>query len=243
MAKKFFDSKEYTKQRDIAQKRMKRAYSQGLSEYIHIPTIKEIKSGLVNPEAATRALKNYLSGGSTVTAIKQTGLVPEFRKFQQLPEERPLTESEKQDRRRQQARSYRQRKRIREGAKSPENAKRRISYLKALDTFVEGARRQGKNLGIDVSSMSPKEAAAFAAYMDYRFAQGDFTQKYVVDEFIHDYVVLKSQGHKPENIMKDFAAFVKDQLELEDEAAAMDGLSKEETRDFWFDFVGDERLW
>ena len=41
----------------------------------------------------------------------------------------------------------------------------------------------GRNIGINLRSMSPAQAEAFVEYMDYRFSQGDYKRKYVIDEF------------------------------------------------------------
>ena len=54
-----FDFKEYTRIRDIVQKRIKRASAAGLAPMVHVPTVKEIKAGIVNPQEALRALKGY----------------------------------------------------------------------------------------------------------------------------------------------------------------------------------------
>ena len=47
-----FNSAEYTKLRDIAQKRQKRLSAAGYAAPIHIPTVKEIKAGIVSPGLA-----------------------------------------------------------------------------------------------------------------------------------------------------------------------------------------------
>lgn len=234
-----FDSKEYTRLRDIAQKRMKRAVSQGLSSPIHFPTVREIKAGIVDPGQAKRALSAFLSGGSTVKAIKQTGLVPEFRSFPQLPEKRRLTTEEEKARKRERDRLYRQRKRIREQARSETQSKKHESFLKALDTMSRQFKRMGRDLGLDLSKMTPGEAAAFTAYMEYRFAQGDFTQMYVIDEFIQDFSKLRQRGHKAGEIINDYQGWLAHQHDVKGRADNMDGLSGFETYSTWRNFVGD----
>ena len=99
MAKQI-DFKEYTRIRDIVQKRIKRAFQAGLAPLFHVPTVKEIKAGLVSSSEAMRALKEYYSGGSQVKAIRQTGLVPEFKSFPTLPKEKTLSKSEKRQKQR-----------------------------------------------------------------------------------------------------------------------------------------------
>lgn len=234
-----FDSKEYTRLRDIAQKRIKRAAAQGIAPAVHVPTVREIRSGIVDPGQAMRELKRFISGGSTVTAIKQTGLVPEFREFPQLPPKRKMTTEEQKARKRERDRLYRMRKAIEKEAVSSVQAKKHASYLKALQTISRQYKRMGRDLGIDLASMTPSEAAAFAAYMDYRFAQGDFTQMYVIDEFIQDFSKLRSKGHKPGEIVNDFNIFLAHQAEVKNRADNMEGLSSDFVLQSWFRFVGD----
>ena len=176
-----FNSAEYTKLRDIAQKRQKRLSAAGYAAPIHIPTVKEIKAGIVSPGLALQELKNYLSGGSTVKAARQTGLVPDFKQFPELPKPKPITEAERIQRKKEQQHLYRQRKRIREKL-SPEKQNRYNAYLKALETISKAWKSKGRNIGIDLQSMSPAEAQAFVEYLDFRFSQGDFSQHYVIDE-------------------------------------------------------------
>ena len=96
--------KDYTRLRDIAQKRQKRLSAAGLAAPIHIPTVKEIKAGMVDADTAMRTLKSYLSDASTVTAAKQTGIVASFQKFPELPPQPKMSADELRERRRQQAR-------------------------------------------------------------------------------------------------------------------------------------------
>lgn len=234
-----FDSKEYTRLRDIAQKRIKRAAGQGIAPAVHVPTIREIRSGIVDPGQAMRELKKFISGGSTVTAIKQTGLVPEFRQFPTLPPKQKLSTEEKKARKRERDRFYRMRKRIEKQSVSEAQSKKQASYLKALQTISRQYKKMGRDLGIDLMSMTPSEAAAFSAYMDYRFAQGDFTQMYVIDEFIQDFSKLVNRGHKPGEIVNDFNLFLAHQNEVRARADSMNGLSSADFNNMWFKFVGD----
>lgn len=228
-----FNSKEYTRIRDIVQKRMKRAVSAGLMAPVHFPTVKEIKSGIVDPGQAMRALQRYYSGGSQVKAIRQTGLVPEFRQFPELPKQRKLTSEEQKQRRREQQRFYRQRAKVRKAALSPEKAKRYESYLKALDTVAKSWGEAGRDIGINLKSMSPAEAQAFVEYMDYRFSQGDYKRRYVIDEFIQDFVRLKRSGHKPQNITKDFENFLENRQSLSNRKDQMEGITGSEFMGLW----------
>ena len=237
MAKQI-DFKEYTRIRDIVQKRIKRAAKAGLSPMVHVPTVKEIKAGLVNPSEAMRALKGYYSGGSQVKTIRQTGLVPEFKSFPTLPEEKPLSKAEKKQKQREYQRDYRRRRKVRETAITPEKGKKYESYLKALESVSRTWKRAGKDIGIDLRSLSPSQAQAFVEYMDYRFSQGDFTQRYVIDEFIQDFSKLLSKGHSAKNIVNDFNLFLENRMQLQGRMDSMEGIQSWEFSGLWDDFIG-----
>lgn len=232
------DFKEYTRIRDIVQKRIKRASAAGLAPMVHVPTVKEIRAGIVDPAEALRALKGYYSGGSQVKTIRQTGLVPSFRSFPTLPEQPPLSNEQKRQRERDRQRDYRRRRKVRETAISPEKGKKYEGYLKALETVSRTWKRAGKDIGIDLRSLSPSQAQAFVEYMDYRFSQGDFTQRYVIDEFIQDFSKLLSKGHSAKNIVNDFNLFLENRMQLENRMNNMEGIPSWEFSGLWDDFIG-----
>lgn len=232
------DFKEYTRIRDIVQKRIKRASKAGLAPLVNVPTVKEIKAGIVDPQEALRALKGYYSGGSQVKTIRQTGLVPEFKSFPTLPKEKPLSKSEKKQRQREYQRDYRRRRKVRETAITPEKGKKYESYLKALESVSRTWKRAGKDIGIDLRSLSPSQAQAFVEYMDYRFSQGDFTQRYVIDEFIQDFSKLLSKGHSAKNIVNDFNLFLENRMQLQGRMDNMEGIQSWEFTGLWDDFIG-----
>ena len=237
MAKQI-DFKEYTRIRDIVQKRMKRAAAAGLAPLIHVPTVKEIKAGIVDPQEALRALKGYYSGGSQVKTIRQTGLVPTFKSFPTLPQMPPLSKDQKRQRDRERQRDYRRRRKVRETAITPEKGKKYESYLKALESVSRTWKRAGKDIGIDLRSLTPTQAQAFVEYMDYRFSQGDFTQRYVIDEFIQDFSRLLSKGHSPKNIVNDFNLFLENRMQLQGRMDNMEGIPSWEFSGLWDDFIG-----
>lgn len=220
-----FDNKEYTRLRDIVVKRNKRAVEAGLMPLVHFPTIREIKAGVVSPGEAMQAVTGYYSGGSQVKAIRQTGLVPEFKTFPVLPFE----QVDLKERKRLQQREYRRRRKVREIATSPEQVKRFEGYLKALYT-VE--RKFKFNLNI-----TPSQAQAFVEYMEYRFSQGDFTQHYVIDEFVQDFNRLLEKGYNVKDITKDFDLFLENRKRLTDNADNMEGLTPGELAVIWDDYI------
>lgn len=239
MAKSKGSFAEYTKLRDIVVKRNKRAAEAGLAPLVHFPTVKEIKAGLVSPSEAMSALKGFYSSGSQVKAIRQTGLVPEFKQFPVLPKEPKLSVDEQKERKRQQQREYRRRKKVRDTALSPEKARKYEGYLKALNTVAKAWKSRGRNIGIDLGSLSPGQAQAFVEYMDYRFSQGDFTQHYVIDEFIQDFSKLLKKGHSAGSITKDFERFMENRNQLSNRYASMEGLTRDEFQSAWYEYVGD----
>lgn len=234
-----FDFKEYTRIRDIVQKRIKRTVSAGLSHMVHVPTVKEIKSGLVDPQEAMRALKGYYSGGSQVKTIRQKGLVPEFKSFPTLPELPPLSKEQKRQRERERQRDYRRRRKVRETAISPEKGKKYESYLKALESVSRTWKRAGRDIGIDLKRLTPSQAQAFVEYMDYRFSQGDFTQRYVIDEFIQDFSKMLSKGYSSKNIVSDFNLFLENRMQLQGRYDQMEGIPSWEFSGLWDEFIGD----
>lgn len=233
-----FDFKEYTRIRDIVQKRIKRAVSAGLAPMVHVPTVKEIRAGIVTPHEAMRALKEYYSGGSQVKTIRQTGFVPEFKSFPTLPEQPKLSGEDKKRKARERQRDYRRRRKVRETAISPEKGKKYESYLKALESVSRTWKRAGRDIGIDLKSLSPSQAQAFVEYMDYRFSQGDFTQRYVIDEFIQDFSKLLSKGHSAKNIVNDFNLFLENRMQLQGRMENMEGIPSWEFSGLWDDFIG-----
>ena len=229
---------EYTRLRDIAQKRQKRLSAAGLSPAVHIPTVREIRAGLVDPKTAMRELKDYLSGGSTVKAARQTGMVPEFKKFPTLPDRKALSPEEKRERKREQNQRYRQRKRLREQEYTPGQLKRFDAYLKALDTVSKTWRRAGVDIGFNTKTLTPSQAQAFVEYMEFRFSQGDFKQRYVIDEFIQDFQKLMNRGYNTADAIKsDFNQFLEDRKALDNRAENMEGISPGEMMGLFSRFV------
>lgn len=231
--------KEYTGIRDIVVKRNKRSAQAGLMPLVHFPTVAEIKAGYVDAGQAMRYLKQYYSGGSQVRAIRQTGMVPEIKSFPVMPKPKPLSQEEQKARRREQQRRSRQRKKIRQTTPSPEKQKKYESYLKALETVQKAWKKKNFDIGIDLNSLTPSQAQAFVEYMDFRFSQGDFTQHYVIDEFIQDFSRLVKKGHKPKNILMDYNKYLENRYGLSARESQMEGLSFQDTMESWYDMTGD----
>lgn len=207
-----FDYKEYTKQRDIAQKRIKRMQKAGVQIDVHIPTVKELRAGSVDfREHMGKVLQEFVATGVSLSRKREKERVS-------------YSPEQIRERKRQQARDYRRRKVAKEYER-PAYPKKYQGYLKGL-----------KTLGVDVP---PSKLPAFFAYMDYRFAQGNVSKKYVFDIFVDDYTKMLQKGYKPDQILSDFQKFEADQAALSDRAENMIGISAEKAISLWDKFIGE----
>lgn len=207
-----FDYKEYTKQRDIAQKRIKRMQKAGVQIEVHIPTVKELRAGSVDfREQMGKVLTEFVSTGVSLSRQREKERVS-------------YSPEQLRERKRQQARDYRRRKVAKEYER-PAFPKKYQGYLKGL-----------KTLGVDVP---PSKLPAFFEYMDYRFAQGNVSKKYVFDIFVDDYTKMLQKGYKPDQILSDFQKFEADQAALSDRAENMIGISAEKAIGLWDKFIGE----
>ena len=194
------DFKEYTRQRDIAVKRIKRLESKGIKTGIVIPTVKEIKAGKYSAGESMQLVSNYLSQGYSL------GKARESRRIH-------YTQEQKAQRRREYQRDYRRRK-VAERLERPEFPNKYRSYLKGL-----------KTMKVDIA---PSKLPAFFAYMDYRFSQGDTTQLYVFDIFVGEFQTMLKKGYKPEQILSDLQKFEADQAAIRARDEGMEGITAKE---------------
>ena len=91
-----------------------------------------------------------------------------------------------------------------------------------------------KKLGVDIP---PSKLPAFFAYMDYRFAQGKASKKYVFDIFVDDFQKMLKKGYSSNQILTDFRNFEADQAMLADRAEGMQGTSYERAISLWDEFI------
>lgn len=201
------DYKEYTRLRDIAQKRIKRGQAAGLGIDVHIPTVKELRQrGEGASEIEMMRLQQFIN----------TGFSLERRRAASRPK---MTEEERRQRKREYSREYRRRKVAKEYER-PEYPNKYQGYLKGL-----------KTLGVDVP---PSKLPAFFAYMDARFAQGSAKdKKYVFDIFVEDFQKILKSGYNPNQILGDFQKFEANQAELASRAGQMLGTSYAESISRW----------
>ena len=83
--------------------------------------------------------------------------------------------------------------------------------------------------------MTPEKAKAFAAYIDYRFSQGDYKRKYVIDIFTQDFGKIVQKGYSPDKIIHDFDIFLSKQAEIEGRKNKLEnyGYSADEFDKLW----------
>ena len=226
------DFKEYSRLRSIARKRLERSAAAGLMPLIKLPTVKEARAS-DNPEAFMAAVKNILAAGSTVTEIRRSGSAPVVQ-LPQLPKmPKQLTSEEKRARRNEQKRRSKAKRAVELAAPTPEKARKRVGYLKALETLGEKWREHGVDIGNWLSVMSPGMAKQFVEYIEYRFSQGDYNSKYVIDTFIKDFGEMRKREYDFSDIQKDFEVFLEKQKKLKK--------GKKRTKDYGIqrDFVMD----
>lgn len=229
------DFKEYSRLRSIARKRIERAAAAGLMPIIKLPTVKEARASDY-PELFMSAVRNILSAGSTVQEIRKTGTAPvvELPQLPNMPKmPKDMSPEEKRIYRNTQKRRSKAKRAVELAAPTPEKARKRAGYLKALETLGEKWREKGVDIGHWLTVMSPGMAKQFVEYIEYRFSQGDYNTKYVIDTFIKDFGEMRKREYDFTDIQKDFDAFLEKQKKLKK--------GKKRTKDYGIqrDFVMD----
>ena len=209
--------KEYSRLRSIARKRIERASAAGKAEYTRIPTVAEVRAS-ANPGMYMEMVKSFLNEpGAGLKWMKAENISFPKIYFPPVPPGtvKTLTEEEKRERKRQQNRLSKARQRIRRESESEAEAKKRVSYLKALQTVTADWEKHGLKVGDWFKGMKPKELKAFTDYMEYRFSQGDYSNKYTIDTFIRDFGEMVKKNYNLSDIESDFSIFLEKQKQLE----------------------------
>lgn len=208
------DYKEYTKYRDIAQKRIKRAIAAGVPLYIHVPTVKELRQvGEAAQEIELTRLQQFLETGFSLSKRKEK-------------ERAKINDEERKARRRAKEREYRRMKVARE--------LEREDYPYKYQSYVKGIATLGVNI-------PPSKLPAFFAYMDYRFSQGKGSKKYVFDIFVDDFQTMLKKGYSANQILTDFKSFEADQAMIAERAGGMLGTSYEKAISLWDRFIESKK--
>ena len=75
--------------------------------------------------------------------------------------------------------------------------------------------------------------------MEYRFSQGDYTNKYVIDTFIRDFGEITKRNYDVSSITDDFNVFLTKQKELKKGKSKADkyGMSSQKANQLWARFI------
>ena len=176
----------------------------------HVPTVKELRADTGTASDAFRQLREFLESGPSLSKKRES-------------ERNYYTPEQKAERRREYQRDYRRRKVAREQEHISGKTNKYSGYLKGI-----------RKLGVDIK---PSQLPSFFQYMDYRFAQGNASRKYVFDIFVDDFIELMQKGYKPDQIVSDYEKFQADQLALTDRAGSMSGISVTDAIMSWDKFV------
>ena len=240
-----FDYKEYSKLRSIARKRIERLAAAGEAPLIKIPTVAQVRAS-GNPSAYMYQVRKYLEEAPTLKAVRETGVKAVKADFMRAPVVQQLTPEQKRARRNEQKRRSKAKRAVEQEAarlgKTEKETRRRVGYLKALETVAAEWRAAGVDAGHWLGVMSPGTSKKFVEYMEYRFSQGDYTNKYTVDTFIRDFGEAVHRGFNLESIQQDFEAFLAKQKQLtaNKENADKYGVSTDEVDRAWRKFVKRE---
>ena len=189
------------------------------------------------------AVKTFLNNpNATLTASrKQAVSFPEI-EFTPIPPgsvKEPLSDEAKKARRREQKRRSKAKRAVERAAGSEQAARKQVGYLRALETVSAKWREAGIDVGNWLGVLSPKKAKAFVDYMEYRFSQGDYNNRYTIDTFIRDFGELVSRGYNFNDIQGDFSAFLAKQKQLQGNMRKTKkyGISEDEIDSAWRKFV------
>ena len=232
------DYKEYSRLRAIASKRLKRAAAAGYSVDTHVPTVKEVRASK-NPADYMKAVKKFLNDNDSKLAVvrKSGGSYAQIEVKPSRPK-KPLTDAQRA-RRREQNRRSKAKRAVERSATSESDAKKRAGYLKALETVSEKWKEAGIDIGNWLGVLSPKKAQAFADYMEYRFSQGDYKNRYTIDTFIRDFGELVKRDYNFDDIKGDFDNFLDKQKQLSKNRRRTNqyGITENEVDSAWKKFV------
>ena len=239
-----FNSKEYSRLRSIARKRIERAAAAGAAAPVHIPTVKEARAS-ADPGQYMAAVQRFLSSpGSKLSNVRKDNV--SFTKFDPTPEP-PVTkrrskyksEEERLARRREQKRRSKAKRAVEKASESEQEARKRVGYLRGLETVATQWKEQGVDIGNWLGILSPSKAKAFTDYMEYRFSQGDYKNRYTIDTFIRDFGELLRNNYDFKDIQGDFSAFLERQKQMKKDAKNTNkyGITEDEVDSTWRKFV------
>ena len=235
------DYKEYSKLRSIARKRIERAAAAGRSEYVFIPTVAQLRKS-ENPDQYMRAVREYLKGPSLKDKPAGGVQIPTISLPKQLPPIPKQTDEAKRARRNEQKRRSRAKRAVEKSSGSEAEARKKVGYLRALETVAKEWKKQGVDIANWIGILSPSKAKSFVNYMEYRFSQGDYKNRYTIDTFIRDFGELVKRNYDFNDIQGDFGQYLDKQKQLKRNKRNTNkyGITEDEIDSIWRKFVKDE---
>lgn len=242
---------EYSRLRDIVQKRQKRLISAGFFSGIHIPTVKELRAAGANPAAEIAKLQRFLAGPTTVTQVRQSNIrqikvspTLTVQPIQQKPKRlrKPLTEAQRARKNQKAREKYALEQAIKSVSAKNRNAiKSAMKLLKRMRDDVRGVKIPGLQYDPEMLFLDPALTRDFAQYFEARMAQyeHDASAWYQeVGHHIEDYAKIRQKGRTYSNIAEDFNEFLLDQAGMDERAGEMSGMSSKELQNAWTAYIG-----
>lgn len=236
------DYKEYSRLRSIARKRIERASAAGATQYTFIPTVAQVKAS-GNPEQYFNLVKEFLNvptlrEARKASVIKEAPVIPKFN-VPSLPEPKKRSPEQQKARKREQSRRSKAKRAVERSSQNEAEARKKVGYLRALETVSAKWREAGMDIGHWLGVLSPQKAKSFVDYMEYRFSQGDYKNRYTIDTFIRDFGELVKKGYDFKDIQGDFSAFLAKQKQLRGNMRQTKkyGITEDEINTAWRKFV------
>ena len=202
---------EYTRLRDIAQKRIGRLEAAGLAvPGLSFPKLRELETAQ-EKKAALREVRAFLESGTKVKEVRQTGKV-----VTETPRGIRPVDPEKE------ARLARRR----------ETARRRREVLAGLTTEQRSMIKGARKLGLTIRT---EDIQTFIEYMEYRFSQYSDSQFYLFADYAEDYGKIKNRKSVAD-IVEDFKRFKESYTGLHDQPEGT-GYSAQELESIWSDLI------
>lgn len=202
---------EYTRLRDIAQKRLGRLAAEGLAPAgLAFPKLREMKTE-AERKRALADVQEFLASGTKLREIRESGKTVDI-----TPKGIVVDDPARL------ARNARQRERRRERRAALQ------SLTKSQRSMIKGARA----LGVTINT---PDIPSFIAYMEYRFSQYSDSRFYLMADYVEDFQKLRKKNSS-DSIVSDFARFKTDYEQLHS-PVDVPGYSAAEFQNMWNEFI------
>lgn len=202
---------EYTRLRDIAQKRLGRLEAAGLAmPGLSFPKLRELKTEAERAMALIE-LRQFVEAPTQVKQVRPTGNIVAKTPAGIVVDD-PVKLARNERRRQQRA------------ARKEALA----SLTKKQRSMIKGA----KSLGLTIKTA---DIPAFISYMEYRFGQYSDSRFYLMADYVEDFQKLRKKN-STDSILGDFARFKADYEQLHEPVSAQ-GYSAAEFQSMWDAFI------